>query len=308
MKATLTILLILMLVPVLPLLADSPGTIGFQFLRTQVGARPSAMGGAFLAIPGDVHNVFYNPAGIMAIKERSAAFSYLNDLLDFATGSVGFVQPKLGPGTLGAGILYKDYGEFVKTDITGEEIGTFGANSIALSAVYAIEPYPNLHAGASAKYIRAAIDNYSADAVAMDAGVMFTIPSQMLTFAAGVFNLGSATSAFITTKDDLPFNFRAGVSKRLAHLPLLIGFNVYKYSEEIWHGAVGGEFTLTDYLFLRLGYDNRGRDLDVGSTNDHFAGAAVGMGLLWRELQFDYAFTSYGEMGSLNRFSISGRF
>jgi len=102
--------------------------------------------------------------------------------------------------------------------------------------------------------------------------------------------------------------FRAGLSKALAHLPLLIGLNFYKYNDEPWYFALGGEFTITPNLFLRLGYDSYGRDLGVDSSKDTLAGAALGAGFLWQNISFDYAYSSLGALGSLNRFTISGHF
>ena len=97
------------------------------------------MGGAFVAVDNDVNSLYYNPAGIASIKKRSGSFTYLNHLLDFNSGFIGFVQPKLGPGSFGLSVLYMDYGDFTKTDTNGQEVGGFGANSLALAASYAME-------------------------------------------------------------------------------------------------------------------------------------------------------------------------
>jgi len=288
--------------------AYSPSTTGFQFLRTQVGARPAGMGGAFVAIPGDVNSLFYNPAGIAALGKRTASFTYLNDLLDFNSGFIGYVHPSMGLNNFGFSVLYKDYGQFDKMDENGQEMGTFGANSISLNATWAMVAAENLYIGATGKYIRASIENYSADAIALDAGVMYVIPKHDLTFAAGISNLGTATSAFVDTKDDLPFSMRAGFSKRLAHLPLLLSVNAYKYTDEAWQAAIGGEFTLSDYVLLRLGYDFLGRKMHVDASDDTFAGAAIGLGFLWNQIKIDYSYTSYGVLGSLNRFTVSSHF
>lgn len=306
MKKTTAILLLVL--TVFASAQTTPGTVGFQFLKTHIAARPAAMGGAFLAINGDVNSLYYNPAGIAAIDKRSASFTYLNDLLDFNTGFVGIVEPAVGPGNAGVSVLFRDYGTFQRRDNDGQEIGEFNANAVSFAATYAMEPMPNLAVGASVKYMRFSIDNYAADAVAVDGGISYTIPSQQLCFAFGYFNAGQATSAFIDTKEKLPASFKAGFSKRLAHLPLLLSFNMYKYNDEDWHGALGGEFTLSPNVFLRLGYDQFGRNLRVEGGNDKFAGAAVGFGLLWNNLNIDYSFSSYGEIGSLNRFTVSGRF
>ena len=282
--------------------------VGFQFLKTHIAARPAGMGGAFLAITNDVNSIFYNPAGIANISKRTATFTYLNDLLDFNTGFVGVVEPKVGPGNLGIAVLFKDYGTFKRTDITGQEIGDFNSNAISIAGAYGMEPMQNLYVGASAKYLRFSIDTFSSDAIALDGGLTYVIPSQNLSFAVGFFNLGQATSAFVDTKDDLPTNYRIGFAKQLAHLPLLVSFNLYKYNDEDWHGALGGEFGLSPNVFLRIGYDEFGRNLRVEDANDKFAGAAVGLGLLWNNLNIDYSFSNYGELGSLNRFTITGQF
>jgi long-subunit fatty acid transport protein len=288
--------------------AGSPATSGFQFLKMQVSARAAAMGGAFLAIPGDVSSLYYNPAGIANIKSKSASFTYQDDLLDFNSGFIGYVHPEFGPGNVGISVLYRDYGSFDRTDVSGQQMGTFGANSVAFVGSYGLSPKENLNVGGSVKYIRGAIDTYTADAVAADIGVMYSIPEQQLVFAAGLFNAGTSISAFISEKHDLPMQMRAGFSKVLAHLPLLIGLNFYKYNDEPWYFALGGEFTITPSLFLRLGYDSYGRDLAVDSSKDTLAGAALGLGFLWQNISFDYAYSSLGALGSLNRFTISGHF
>ncbi|MBN1540844.1 PorV/PorQ family protein [candidate division KSB1 bacterium] len=288
--------------------ASSPGTVGFSFLRTQVGARAAGMGGSFLAVPGDIHAVYYNPAGLFQLKNRTATATYLNHVLDLNSGFVGYSQPLDPWGKVGISALYIDFGEFKKRDNTGLELGDFGASSLSLAATFAFEPLTHLGVGMNAKFIHTSIDNYSAEAVAMDGGVIYTFPDHDLHVAAGFFNIGAALSAFVDEKDDLPFHYRAGFSKKLAHLPLFFSFTLYKYNREEWHGAVGGEFQLSDKFFLRLGYDHLGQEMQVGTSKDRFAGAAIGFGLLLKQLQIDYSLTSHGEIGSLNRFTLSGTF
>jgi hypothetical protein len=286
----------------------SPGTIGFQFLRTSVGARPAGMGGAFLAIPGDVHGIYYNPAGLAYIDQPQATFTYHNHLLDLNSGFMGAAHPVKGAGVLGYGILYMDFGKFDKTDIEGQRLGDFGANSIALSASLSNNIWKNVSVGISGKYIRAAIESYSSDAIATDLAMMVGFPSQSLYFAAGYYNLGTTLSAFVQDKAPLPAHFKIGFSKKLAHLPLLFSFNLYKFDQEQWHGSVGGEFILSNYVLFRLGYDHVGQEMQVGTSKDQLAGAALGFGFLFKQYRIDYALTHMGELGTVNRFTLSGQF
>lgn len=302
------LLFMLILIPNMLFAAGSAGTVGFEFLRIHPSARPSAMAGAFVAISGDQSSIYFNPAGIAEIDKRSGSFSYVNHILDLGSGYISYVNPKFGPGNLGVGIHYMDYGDFDGKDAEGRDIGTFGANSISFAFAYAAKLDNEILVGGSFKYIHFGIDNWSADAIAFDAGAIYHTPIKDLNVGISVSNVGQSTSAFMETKDDLPLCYRAGFSKRLAHLPLLFAFNLYKYPDYDWHGALGGEFTLTEYLFLRLGYDQLGRDLHVDSSKDRFAGVSIGLGLLWRNVHFDYSFSSVGIAGSLNRVSVSGSF
>ena len=66
--------------------ARSQSSVGYDFLRTFVGARPSAMAGAFISVQGDIHCLAYNPAGLAALDSKQGTASYLNHLLDFQSG------------------------------------------------------------------------------------------------------------------------------------------------------------------------------------------------------------------------------
>ena len=105
------------------------------------------------------------------------------------------------------------------------------------------------------------------------------------------------------------------MAKKLAHLPLEfnVSLNDLNVSEDnIWDRlakfSIGGEFTLSEMLRLRLGYENEvNRDLKLGKERG-FAGVSMGFGLLWRDYRFDYAYSSFGDLGSTHRFGIYGTF
>ena len=288
--------------------SSSPGTSGFSFLRTNVGARPSAMGGMFVAFSGDLHNIFYNPAGLADISQRAWSISYLKHLLDFHSGFAVFAQPYNDKIGYGISVNYINFGNFTRRDESGQSNGEFGAGSLALSAGAGAQIYYNVLAGATIKYIHSSIDNYTSDAFACDLGIVYHSPIKDFDIGISVSNLGFVRTAFIETKDDLPLQYRVGFANRLAHLPLQFGANVYKYSDDDFRWNVGGEFTLSQNLFLRWGYDSIGTDMEVGSSKDSFAGISLGFGILWRNFHFDYSFSSLGELGTQNRLSIGGTF
>lgn len=281
--------------------------VGYDFLRTLVGARPSAMGGAFVAVPGDIHNIAYNPAGLSTIQNQHGTLSYLNHLLDFQSGFLAYAHP-FANATGAVALNFIDFGSFDGRNEDNEPTGDFGANGLVLSATYAKSILENLSLGGSAKYIRFQIDNFTETAVAFDGGVMVSFPQKQLNLGLAVFNLGSTTSAFIDTKDELPLSAQLGFSKVLEHLPIMLSASLIKYKEESLDFRVGGEITLTEQLFARLGYNSTGQDQKVDTDNDKFAGLSMGLGFKINKFNIDYSFSSFGEVGGLNRFSIIGRF
>lgn len=285
---------------------SSSKNAGYHFLRTYSGARPSAMAGAFISISGDIHSIYFNPAGLATIDKPIASVTYLNHLLDFQSGFVAYSRPLKSVGTLAVAMNYMNYGEFSETDINGDEVGTFSAGSYYLTTSLARKINKDISVGGSAKIIYSTIDSYSSSAIAADFGVIYHVPFiPDLDLGAGIFNLGAVMSTFIDEKDPLPLNFALGFSKKLAHLPFRYSVTASKYIDDDIQVNIGGEFMPSEGVFIRLGYNSLGRNQTLGATGDQFAGVSLGLGMNWRQYQFDYALSSYGAIGYLNRISFS---
>lgn len=287
----------------------SSGTAGYEFLRTHLGARPAAMAGAFVSISGDIHAIYFNPAGLASIGNSWASATYLNHVLDLNSGFVAYTQPIRRIGQLGIGINYMNYGDFEQTDERGNRQGTFGAGSFAIQSSLGRAVNKNLMAGISAKLIYASIDQYTATAIALDLGLIYKLPFiEDMNVGLGVFNAGTTIDAFMDHKDPLPLNFVIGISKKLAHLPLEYCVTANKYIDDDIQFNVGGEFTLSEGVYLRLGYNSLGRDMKIGADEDQLAGISLGMGFQWHQMSFDYGLSSFGAIGYLNRATFSYRF
>jgi hypothetical protein len=298
-----------------PRLLAGDGTSGFEFLRTDFSARSSAMGGAFVAMRGDINGVFHNPAGLAYTSERQFTFNYVSYLLDINGGQAGYSQRLNNLGQISAALLYFDYGAFDETDEFAQKTGrSYGASDIAIALSYAdiLEEYFSY--GVSIKYVHSKIDEWTANALAFDFGLLYEAPfEEDLFFGISLLNVGKTMSAFVDTKESLPLSLRIGFAKKLAHLPLefnasLNDLNVRE--DSIWDRlkkfSLGGEFTLSQLLRLRLGYDNDlHQGLDTGSGAG-FAGISLGFGLLWNDYRFDYSFSSFGDLGATHRFGFYG--
>jgi len=53
------------------------GTTAASFLEVGVGAAAIGMGGAYVAMAGDISGLYWNPGGISRVKQTQALFEYL---------------------------------------------------------------------------------------------------------------------------------------------------------------------------------------------------------------------------------------
>ena len=307
MRLTLFSLLVssLILHPSSFVLASSAGTTGFELFRTDGSARNTALGGSLIALSGGLHTLYSNPAGLADIKGRSGSVGFFKHVLDLNSGNLAYAHPVTGRSTLALGITYFDYGSFDKADENGQKLGEFGASDILVTAAAARELKPDLLGGVSLKYLNSTIDSYSASALAADVGVIYHTGYEGWDVGGGIYNFGFATSAYLEEKDDLPTTYRLGLSVPLEHLPVRFSFAGEYTKPEGIRGAGGLELTFTRFLMGRIGYNTIGIDQRVGTDRDALAGFSGGIGINVKSLSFDYSLSSYGEIGYLNRFTLS---
>lgn len=284
---------------------SSAGTTGFELFRIDGNARSSALGGSQIAVSGNIHNLYSNPAGLVDIDRTMGAAGYFKHVLDINSGSLAAVKPVPGTGVFGLGVTYFDYGSFDKADENGRKLGDFGAYDVLIGVSAARELLDNLGGGVTLKYLNSTIESYSASAVAADLGFLYHTGYEGWDVGAGIFNFGFATSAFLEEKDDLPTQYRLGLSVPLEHLPVRFSFAGEYMEVEGIRGAGGLEITFTPNVQARLGYNTIGIDQRVGLDRDALAGFSGGIGISYKTVTFDYALTSQGEVGFLNRFTLS---
>jgi hypothetical protein len=296
-------------------LAQHDMTAAFEFLRTDFNPRTSATSNAYMSPTNDVSAMYVNPAGLSFIDQDQFAINYTNHILDINGGMAAFARNFPKYGVLSVGILYMDYGDFEETDDNAQSLGRqFGANDFALGIGIANHLDEHFSYGVNMKYAFSKLASYNASAIAFDFGLHWAVPYiENLSASVALMNIGRQFDYYKNRKETLPVNFRMGVSKKLAHLPLEIAFSLNDLNTDtneildlIKRFSVGGEFTLSEKLRLRLGYDN---DLhsDVESTDDfRFGGISAGFGVYFKNFRIDYAYSNYGALGGISRFGLFG--
>jgi hypothetical protein len=292
----------------------------FPLLRFDASARTAALGGAYTAVAdGDVNAMFYNPAIPGPVTSRIPSLSYLNHLAGIDAGTLAYshAAQRLGT-TVSGGLRFVHWGGAIQQrNERGERTGTFSAGDVALTLGAARALGPRMRYGANVHLLHAQLESVQATAVAADLGVLYRVPAHRLALGASLRHLGFSIDEFAKKDPTLPLDLQLGVSKRLAHLPLLLSLTAYDLNEigtgveggstldhVLGHLTFGGELRLGEALRLRLGYNHRrSRDTAIADQSD-LGGLGGGFGLVVGGVAVDYAYNSWSELGGLHQFTL----
>jgi hypothetical protein len=288
----------------LPLIAG-PGTTGYELFRVDGFARSASLAGSVVARGGDLSSLRTNPAGLALIGRKTALAGFTKHVLDINQGTLAYATPFRSKAVLALSLDYLNYGSFDRADENGQVLGEFGASDFQITAGAAQKMTDVLRLGGSLKYQYRDIDGISASAVAIDAGAQYETAFNNWSVGGAVKNFGAATSSFLSEKDDLPTSYELGFAAPLEHLPVFFSVTGAYTSAEGIEGRGGLEITFTPHVLARLGYSTVGIDQRTGLSSDALAGFSGGLGLKWNRLALDYSVTSHGEIGLLNRFTLT---
>jgi len=302
--------------------AQSNTSSVFRFLEVTPNAYASALGGNQTGLyKGDFSLLFLNPAYLSANASGSVSASYINFLGDANMGFTSAVYDVEGVGTFGAGIRFVGYGEFDELDENGNQLGTFHANDIAVSGAYSIPVFEKLRAGAGLDFIHSSYSAYKSSAVAVSAGLFYRDTTSDFSAGITVRNLGTQLSSFDEVREPLPLDISVGISKQPEGFPFMLSLtfkelnnwdmpifgeteNPSAFNNIMRHVLIGGETTMGENLYLRLGYDHYLHEQTQTGKNFDLAGIAFGIGFTIKDITFDLSRNSYSKLGGLTRFSV----
>jgi len=312
------------------------GTTAASFLKIGIGSRAAAMGESFVAISDDATAVFWNPAGISQLRRSTAFFGHVEWLADMSYENVSIVTPL---GTNSAVAIWANSlsvpEDIVRTVFQPEGTGErFSANMISLGATYSRYLTDRFSFGGSVKYVRESIWTMQAAAIAIDVGTLYKsdyrnmkIGISLSNFGAKMKMAGRANLLFVDPDPsivgnndkiraelqldewELPLLLRAGVAfnlieSEISRFTLAANQNFPSDNKEFFN--FGGEYALNETVFVRGGF--RGAGIDEAEGGISFGGG-VNINLAGNtSLMVDYAYTDWGILNKVNRFSLSANF
>jgi long-subunit fatty acid transport protein len=283
------------------------GTTGAQFLELGVSARAMGMAEAFTAVTDGISSVYYNPAGLVSLYGREAAFTLINMPADvnYSFAAIGFPLESIG-GVLGLSFYHLNSGDMIERDYNnGTLVGTgrtFSWKDYALSVSYGRYLTDRFSIGFSVKYIGEFTHDYSASGWAADVGTNYDTGFRGFKIAMTITNFGPDMT-MISNSYPVPINFKFGgtinVVEHERHL-LTFAAEGSHPSDNLEKYNAGLEYVFNERFSLRTG-----RRFNYDSD-----GFAAGGGLRVpfgeeSEIRFDYAFQDFGILTEVHRFSMS---
>jgi len=296
-------ILLLLFISLTAIFPQSAGNTGLSFLKFGFGARNIAMGDAGTSLATDVTSLFYNPAGL-AINPASEVMVMHNEWIqDIRSEILGARTVFFGiPFAVGFNVTTIP-GIEVRTN-PGDPLATFSANYFFGSISTGFKVLDNLSVGISYKYLYEGIYVDESTGWGIDFGSTYITTVQGLTVSAAVKNIGVMnTLRYESTK--LPTEIRVGPSYSFSPDDKFLvtgAADFQKYtSDNGSHLNVGAEVLYDKLIALRFGYQSGYESKSI----------SAGVGLMWGNLSFDYAFAPFNSdsgLGNGNLFSLQFKF
>lgn len=304
----------LLLLPAMGADAGS-GKYAGEFLAIGVGGRALGMGGAAVALTGDVTAGFWNPAGLARIDYPQFVLMHNEQFGSLLNHDYGAIAIPFGPSTtLGLSIIRLGTDDIARTTGAGLDaagnltydmnlfsrvdpgrVVYFNAADWAFLFTYARRVTPEFAYGANLKVIRRDLDENSATGLGLDVGVWYT-PLEGLMLGAAVQDVSTTFLAwdtgvteFITPTAKLggAYQFVAlggtfipalDVDVRFENRRSASMFHLWGVSADLHAGL---EYQFASLVSLRAGYS------DVKQLT-------LGAGIRLPRLAIDYSFAKFG--------------
>ncbi|MBL7073949.1 PorV/PorQ family protein [candidate division KSB1 bacterium] len=295
------------------------GTASAQFLKIGVGGRAAGMGEAFCAVSDDATALYWNPAGLVQFDRNEFFISHNLWLVGLKHEFIGYVHHLSAENTLGLYAIALHMDDMEETTEL-QPFGTgryFSFGDLLVGLSFARRFTEQFSFGGSVKAMQETLAELTIQSVMIDLGTYYWTGFHSARFAVSLTNFGPQLTPkgtlFTTDGREVtsfqsfnpPTIFRFGFAIELLQtsqqkLTTALQLNHPNDKSENLH--VGFEYWWQRLLALRGGYK-------FNVDEETFSlGAGFIMPIVSYRLQMDYAFTQFGLLGNVNRFSLSFKF
>jgi hypothetical protein len=314
------------------------GTTAASFLKIPVGARATALGGAYTSVANDVTALYWNPGGIASINKITFAVNSAKLYAGINHSFIGMIFPA-GQNVFGLSFVMLNSGDMDVTTVdepegTGE---TYSVNNMAAGLTFSRQLTDRFFVGFTVKIINEKIWRNSATNVALDVGTVFNTgllgtrigmsisnfgkdmriegPDMLMNRRADPNNPDNGYNPEILLKGKdwaMPLIYRMGLA-----VDLVGGISPFVQNEKsrltaiidaddgvdsALRSSLGVEYEWNKIVALRGGYK-----LNYDAYRFSFGG---GLKLFAGRMPFtlDYAFADYGDLSYVHHFYISVAF
>ncbi|TXK51547.1 type IX secretion system protein PorQ [Pontibacter qinzhouensis] len=316
--------------------AQLGGQRTFSFLELPSNAKLAALGGVNVSSwSHDVNMVAANPGLLQSEMDNQLSLSYTGYLGDITHSNLmyGFHNEKFGRYTVG--LNYINYGNFIRRDANGMELGTFSVNDYTFSLSHARQTEA-FTIGATLKMAVSSMAGDKAVGVLADVGGSFKHPEEDFTVGLAFKNIGYQLKPFDGgERQPMPFDAQLGLSYKPEHMPVrlsLTAHRLYQFDivyldpnergaldengEEIKeekklgdkiarHFVAGAEFVFSKNFQLRAGYNHlRRKELRLDTASGG-AGLSLGAMLRVRSFELNYGAAFFHPSGGSHYITVS---
>jgi hypothetical protein len=278
--------------------AASPAQLLQPFNDDGGSARSMAMGSAFVGVADDATALLINPAGLGTLTQSEVGLHHDSWLVGTFQENLIAGIPLGSVGTLGLRAAFLDYGTFQGRDPAGNPTAPYSADELGFSFGWGKAVLPGFSLGAAVNgSVQEALGSYY-NVVSGSLGLLYS-PDPHWRFGASFVNFGaSQAQALVASALEAGLSYRTDLGKDHRLLVSLAGV---VEPGGVDRAQVGAEYGFESHYFLRAGYQYYAQDDGIMGLQ----GFTAGLGLRWRDLELDYAYVPYGDLGTSQRISLS---
>jgi len=300
------------------------GTTSANFEKIGVGARPTGMGDAFVAVADDVNAVDWNPAGLASLTETQLEFMHARWMVDVAYEHFAYAQALGTSGGVGLsfGWIHTSGVARVAYDPTTNDslgsgftnIGEVGGSGFGFAFAYGnrldtlmkFKQPIDITIGLAMKVAAERLDDQTDYGVGGALSMLWLVNDDV-SFGMAFLNLGAGSMGYL-----LPMTLKIGgalhkngLAMAKDKLTLAGDFVGFIETRPAFH--LGAEYRWAlgkGALMIRLGY----RFVeDLGFMAGLTMGVGVDVALGGLNMMLDYAYVQMGDLGNTHRFGITLR-